>query len=130
VYDTKTSAWYAGTSIPTAVASVGATQAADGKVYVMGGGTWADLMQVLDPTQGTWSSQTSMPEGLFNPSVIASPSGAIYVLGGAVYLASANAFWVARFIRNEYFPYIPRAATSTVPGKTSYAGSAGLIPAR
>ena len=87
VYDPMTDRWDIGVPMRVGVASA-MTAVVDGKVYVVGGKTNAELpneasdaVQVYDPATMNWTQRTPMPEGRY-AAAIAVRDGLIYVAAG------------------------------------------------
>lgn len=85
-YDPATDTWSRKSDIPIGRWQLGATSAPNGKIYLIGGGTFRssseNLVQEYDPFTDTWSQKASMniPRRLFG--LATGSDGKIYVYGG------------------------------------------------
>jgi N-acetylneuraminic acid mutarotase len=87
VYDPETNIWSTRGSMPTTLCGHAAALGADGKIYLLGGGTEyrnSPLRDVrcYDPVNGIWKMAPGMNRHRDSFSAVATPDGKIYAIGG------------------------------------------------
>jgi hypothetical protein len=90
VYDTTTSSWTTFHTGDIIYNQMGAVQAGDGKIYLVGGpisssnlGFPEKLVMVYDPKANSWSQQTDLLYGERSPSILALNGNDLYVVSGS-----------------------------------------------
>ncbi|MGZ4481553.1 MAG: Kelch repeat-containing protein [Gaiellales bacterium] len=86
-YRPATNAWQLVTTIPLPRTGFAAVTGSDGRIYVMGGYTWAmsqrlRRVDVYDPGSRTWSTATRMPTARFDLAAVRGADGHIYAIAG------------------------------------------------
>ena len=67
---------------------MGAVQASDGKIYLVGGprslsnGVPSNAALAYDPASNTWLAETQLPIGEQQPSLVTTNGSDLYVIGG------------------------------------------------
>jgi hypothetical protein len=87
IYHPKTNTWSTPGAMPTTLCGHAAALGADGKIYLLGGGTeYSDspLREVrsYDPVSGIWKKAPEMNRHRDSFSAVATPDGKIYAIGG------------------------------------------------
>jgi N-acetylneuraminic acid mutarotase len=89
VYTISTNSWTTTSSNAVIYGQMGAVQAGNGKIYLVGGPILASnlgfplkLVTVYDPKTNTWEQQTELPRGAQGPSLVALNGDDLYVIGG------------------------------------------------
>lgn len=119
-YDVATDAWQVLAPLPTA-RHAAATNVVDGKIYVIGGYTMANMSatlninEVYDPSTNSWATKTAAPLSVTSVASVV-VDNKIYVLGNDPYA----------YLQRNLMIYDPATDTWTVKGKTpvGYAATA------
>ncbi len=81
-YDPTTNTWTEKSPMPGGSRSSMATAVLNGKIYVAGGWSSLNLVEVYDPATDTWSAAAAMNVGRQSPGLAAASDGYLYVSGG------------------------------------------------
>ncbi|SRR5579883_424665 len=96
---------------PSPRADLAAVVGAGGRIYAMGGVSYADggyenaavsTVEVYDPATGTWQARTNLPNATRYLAAIGTPRGLIVAIGGDNYTS---------FVFNTVEAFVPGLAT-------------------
>ncbi|MEZ4860242.1 MAG: S8 family serine peptidase [Caldilineaceae bacterium] len=91
MYDPATNTWSKRAPMPGGGRYYAAAATLNGKIYVAGGYSGLDLLEIYDPGTNTWETAASMESARYAFGLAAAPDGYLYAVGGTTnYYATAN----------------------------------------